>query len=826
MNNQHRSPTHDAHARAAPPKRVIVIGAGIAGMTAAHELAERGYEVEVVEKDADPYDATGNAPLLGGMARTSWARVPEPLVQDPGNLLASESATPPSPRPALTPLERDTVPTAVWLSVDPTKPDPGDTGPGATESLKRLIASCQERNLPVSITACTDAPNKDADDELQSAGYGEHLLEALNDRVIKPINAAGISYDFRFVPVPASSHGLVQVAAESARVPGEHGFRFFPSFYRHMFDTMKRIPVPAASLTGPVLAGTVAESDSSRSVFDNLQSSDAIQIALPPVRGGPVRTFNIQRRPLASFEELRRFIANTLELAGYRGEDLYRLATRYVEYMASSSKRRWREYERMSWSDFLGLNGRHHFSSYFRTQVQSGSQALVAMSSDKNDARTIGTVAIALTLDQLRAGDYSDGTLQDPTSTALFWPWQNYLQSLGVTFTRGELVGFVVHGMAVRPAFGRMRENGPVYDWLPIDPADYYVITVPVPNLCALFDGEGKPTRTVLAAETTVALTDKADLLRANHRCLELDALERGTPVPEVRDEIHDNDDATRYFDSGSWLNDPTEHPDAGPLRYMTGIQFYFDNDVRLVNGHTLCLDSPWGVSYLSQVQYWQDRQRGENGVRGVVSAIFTKWEVKYRDKTALECTPDEIAGRVWEQIVAAWDTKTSGEIPDPKYFYIDENMAYKEGRWTNLTPYLVNDLGTWARRPGRRTGSASYEYAIQWGHSVFAGAFMRTATRLNTMEAANESARRAVNAVVSRDARDSGRPPSLCPLWNLEDYELQDFLPLRDLDRRIFARGGRNIVRSQVTEASLRATPWDLVRLGLPTYPDPEADR
>ena len=26
------------------------------------------------------------------------------------------------------------------------------------------------------------------------------------------------------------------------RVPGEHGFRFFPGFYKHVVDTMRRIP--------------------------------------------------------------------------------------------------------------------------------------------------------------------------------------------------------------------------------------------------------------------------------------------------------------------------------------------------------------------------------------------------------------------------------------------------------------------------------------------------------------------------------------------------------------------------------------------------------
>jgi uncharacterized protein with NAD-binding domain and iron-sulfur cluster len=44
-------------------------------------------------------------------------------------------------------------------------------------------------------------------------------------------------------------------------LPGEHGFRFFPSFYKHLPDSMKRIPY----------AG--------KSAFDNLVFSTRVQIA-------------------------------------------------------------------------------------------------------------------------------------------------------------------------------------------------------------------------------------------------------------------------------------------------------------------------------------------------------------------------------------------------------------------------------------------------------------------------------------------------------------------------------------------------------------------
>src|ERR671936_327000 len=36
------------------PEKVVILGAGVAGMTAAHELAERGFDVEVFERRGAP----------------------------------------------------------------------------------------------------------------------------------------------------------------------------------------------------------------------------------------------------------------------------------------------------------------------------------------------------------------------------------------------------------------------------------------------------------------------------------------------------------------------------------------------------------------------------------------------------------------------------------------------------------------------------------------------------------------------------------------------------------------------------------------------------
>ena len=59
----------------------------------------------------------------------------------------------------------------------------------------------------------------------------------------------------RSFPFPGSAEG------GRPPLPGEHGFRFFPGFYRHLPDTMRRIP------------------HGGRTVFHNLVAASEVQIA-------------------------------------------------------------------------------------------------------------------------------------------------------------------------------------------------------------------------------------------------------------------------------------------------------------------------------------------------------------------------------------------------------------------------------------------------------------------------------------------------------------------------------------------------------------------
>ena len=62
----------------------------------------------------------------------------------------------------------------------------------------------------------------------------------------------------RSLPVPASG------TDGRADLPAEHGFRFFPGFYRHIPDTMRRIPDGSSTVS---LSEARARAVSTRTVF-------------------------------------------------------------------------------------------------------------------------------------------------------------------------------------------------------------------------------------------------------------------------------------------------------------------------------------------------------------------------------------------------------------------------------------------------------------------------------------------------------------------------------------------------------------------------------
>jgi hypothetical protein len=124
-----------------------------------------------------------------------------------------------------------------------------------------------------------------------------------------------------------------------------------------------------------------------------------------------------------------------------------------------------------------------------------------------------------------------------------------------------------------------------------------------------------------------------------------------------------------------------------------------------------------------------------------------------------------------------------------------------------NLSPFLINVPGQWKYRPGVMTPGGQTQavrdrslmqrtriYRLSNKRWVGAGTYMATTTRLTTMEAANESARHAVNtildALVERPGKEYNAQGLLlaefADTWDPERNELDDLEPLKRLDEKL----------------------------------------
>lgn len=710
---------------------VTVFGAGIAGLTVAHELATRGFKVQVidVEYNAELHPRTPRGPSatldrgIGGMARSQFAMRPG------GSLGGGE-------------MQR------LWsgeeLLLDKTitfHPEPDETGCArpldperARSLLDRLVATrtaLVAAKLPASAivirvpTLTDDATNPQATRPSADARVAYLRRELASD--IADLEPVIRRWDH---PHPAC---CVYFAPQGAIVPAEHGFRFFPSFYRHLFDTMRRTRIlnPRASeRTKPT-------------VFDNLVPTDELGFA----RAGAVRSFMVPRRATLSFEAIRKLLADVLGELEYTLDDIARFQLKLFTYMTSSTARRRREYEHVSWGAFLDSE---RYSPVSREHIEYGPQMSAALRGSQSDARTQGNITIQLMLDQLKSDALADYTLAGPTSGAWLDHWHDFLVDQDVEFARGELERFEVVDQQIRPVVNGTQATG-----------TYFVLALSLPGMSRI----------------------AGSLIEA--------AQQARVPATELRDL-----ERTLAF-AGDLATDLSRACPEGPLQHLSGIQYYFDQEVRFWRGHTQYLDSAWGLTSIAQPQFWAGARRSSHGYRSILSVDIGIFDRAFDGKTAWECDADEIARRAWRQIQDHHDDAFTHKygpdavFPTPIAYALDAKLVLDPtGTRQNLSPFLVNRTSKFPTRPGKlgRDGESRCvsRYDVIAGRFVLAGTFMKTYTRLTSMEAANESARHAVNALLQAWNIGGDR----CEIWDPEDHELEDLQWFKDVDEELVERG------------------------------------
>ncbi|MFV8749670.1 FAD-dependent oxidoreductase [Nannocystaceae bacterium ST9] len=690
-------------------KHVYIVGAGVAGLTAAHELVERGFTVTVFEKAEAEGPHRFEACAVGGVARTQVRAVPR---RGDGFSLPAPATMQAAYRP---------------LFLDQKLEFEDDGSPIDTGKLEDVVAA---------IKKYSDEPSGSMPSiDIQVVGSSMDLAERVADKLSILLLSSNIPESQCHVAAkiaegdpnlrrrdstPRSSKAcFVVFHVVQDLIPGEHGYRFFPSFYVHLFDTMRRTQVfdPHADHLRP--------SVERGSVYDRLRPTSEQEVRTRTDR------FVLPRRSFDSLQGWLRLTRDSMRTLGIREADIVRVQSKLLQYMTSCDERRV-DYERMSWLDFLGDEA---LSQACRDYLASSSTLLLAMDADEGDARTYGSVTTQMLLDQMRSDGPTDALLRGPTSSEWLEPWRNHLDSQGVRFVRGEVGNLEWH-------------------------ADLRVLTFQCGNEGYMFG-------------------DEAVLMI----CTELDAAKkvtaklRPTPVDPS------------FADLVALWGMESLHSLGPNQRLMTGIQFFFDVDVGWRDGHTAYIGTEWGLSSVAQPQFWWRRRGWWDGYRGVLSVdigCLTNFEIP-----AGKSWHEVFAERIWAEIRAHLEDRKL-ELPYPTWYHVDEALHYDDvskGFYTDY-PMLVTLRDTWETRPGQLDDRG---YQLAFGRLVLAGTYMKTYTRLTTMEAANESARHAVNAIL-RAARcedeTSRRRWPLCRVWTMESREPEMLRGLKLLDRELYDRG------------------------------------
>jgi uncharacterized protein with NAD-binding domain and iron-sulfur cluster len=283
--------------------------------------------------------------------------------------------------------------------------------------------------------------------ELAERGFQVHVYER------KP----GLGGKARSIPVPNS--------ARNGRLPlpGEHGFRFFPGFYRHVIDTMRRTPYGAHG-----------------NVFDNLCIASRMLLA----RAGQTEIAWIARRP-STLADLRAFLIELFTPFGVPPEELSFFVSRLLMVATSCAERRLVEYENIAWWDFIAAP---RMSKAYQAYLGQGvTRSLVAMRAEESSTRTVGGTQLQLLYSFISPDGVFDRLLSGPTNDVWIYPWRQHLQNLGVEFQIGssligiETDGTRVAGVTVETAAGHFEVT-----------ADFYVAALPVEVMAALMSDDLK----------------------------------------------------------------------------------------------------------------------------------------------------------------------------------------------------------------------------------------------------------------------------------------------------------------------------------------------
>jgi uncharacterized protein with NAD-binding domain and iron-sulfur cluster len=545
-------------------------------------------------------------------------------------------------------------------------------------------------------------------------------------------------------------------------LPAEHGFRFFPGFYFHVIETMKDIP----EANGP---GTVFDHlvELKESVFTD---ENGRRMTMPLVTRTSRPGLRERLRGAWTFRES---MPGPWECACFLG---------IVARLATTCRTRWeQQLERQSWFDHVmpGHRAGEHSPEFERLFAIGLTRSFVATRAEEMNARTGGSILLQLLYDTFFGPPIrraADRALDGPTSKVWIDPWYKRLTDLKVDFRlKHEVLGLSVTDGRISGLSHRALAPDHDVDQPESPPAGAPGSSRQSPAAA----GTGEPDHRIHLGR----VAGEAQLGRPSPPPAEeqFDSYILAVPCEVLKELLASSAEVVRADRS-------LEGVFSLKTRWMNGIVIGLAGEVDppMPMGHVLCLGSEWALTMVDQSKFWSAEHLKDVRPRWktLLSIDISDWNSPGRRGLPAKWPPsrNELRDDLWLQLKSHMPELAQHEAV---HYNLDFDIRYDTAadqhelipiarKRTNDEPLLINTPDSWRNRPQAKTSLRNL---------FVAGDFAQSATNFASMEAANETARKAVNALLESLGRSD-----ICATRPLEDPQVGWFSAPQRIARRVDA--------------------------------------
>ena len=199
--------------------------------------------------------------------------------------------------------------------------------------------------------------------------------------------------------------------------------------------------------------------------------------------------------------------------------------------------------------------------------------------------------------------------------------------------------------------------------------------------------------------------------------------------------------------------------------RWMNGIVFFLREDVPVVHGHVIYIDSAWSLTSISPRQFWDQPMDsfGDGEVGGILSVDVSDWTTPgpITGKPAMQCSKTEVFTEVWAQLKAHLNSSGPAVLDDSNLirWFLDTDVRFPELRrsWqvretstSSRSSSILRDPGRGGRtrpQPSRTSSSPATTCAPTRTWPQWRAPTRRPAERLTTFSTAPARLRRVVRS-------------------------------------------------------------------------------